>query len=207
MAAGRVPFRIRCGWHCNRDHLQSDIFTFCLLGVGGVSFRKGSSRGLQETLPILLAVLPCWGGGQGGIGGRKRRHLLHQPLENLAVVAFPAGRMLQNPVKHEHVDHMGIGKAIAVLTSGGDAQGKWISSSSRCFLGLDFCWVLWWPEEATFLRTLAIPVGEPLGRTLVFRCLGIWWAYGKAISRRTRTFNWWICHIAGMSTLLKSLSW
>ncbi|XP_048348185.1 ATP-dependent 6-phosphofructokinase, muscle type isoform X2 [Sphaerodactylus townsendi] len=31
--------------------------------------------------------------------------------------------MLQNPVKHEHADTMGAGKAIAVLTSGGDAQG------------------------------------------------------------------------------------
>ncbi|XP_048348184.1 ATP-dependent 6-phosphofructokinase, muscle type isoform X1 [Sphaerodactylus townsendi] len=35
----------------------------------------------------------------------------------------PAQRMLQNPVKHEHADTMGAGKAIAVLTSGGDAQG------------------------------------------------------------------------------------
>ncbi|XP_053147231.1 ATP-dependent 6-phosphofructokinase, muscle type isoform X2 [Hemicordylus capensis] len=31
--------------------------------------------------------------------------------------------MAQTPVKHEHADTMGIGKAIAVLTSGGDAQG------------------------------------------------------------------------------------
>ncbi|KAJ7317686.1 hypothetical protein JRQ81_003848 [Phrynocephalus forsythii] len=36
----------------------------------------------------------------------------------------PAQRMSsQTPVKHERVDKMGIGKAIAVLTSGGDAQG------------------------------------------------------------------------------------
>ncbi|XP_054859396.1 ATP-dependent 6-phosphofructokinase, muscle type [Eublepharis macularius] len=34
-----------------------------------------------------------------------------------------ARRMSQNPVKHEHADTMGIGRAIAVLTSGGDAQG------------------------------------------------------------------------------------
>ncbi|XP_053147230.1 ATP-dependent 6-phosphofructokinase, muscle type isoform X1 [Hemicordylus capensis] len=34
-----------------------------------------------------------------------------------------ARRMAQTPVKHEHADTMGIGKAIAVLTSGGDAQG------------------------------------------------------------------------------------
>ncbi|XP_061470699.1 ATP-dependent 6-phosphofructokinase, muscle type isoform X2 [Rhineura floridana] len=31
--------------------------------------------------------------------------------------------MSQSPVKHEHANTMGIGKAIAVLTSGGDAQG------------------------------------------------------------------------------------
>ncbi|XP_061470698.1 ATP-dependent 6-phosphofructokinase, muscle type isoform X1 [Rhineura floridana] len=35
----------------------------------------------------------------------------------------PARRMSQSPVKHEHANTMGIGKAIAVLTSGGDAQG------------------------------------------------------------------------------------
>ncbi|XP_007424840.1 ATP-dependent 6-phosphofructokinase, muscle type isoform X1 [Python bivittatus] len=34
-----------------------------------------------------------------------------------------AQRMAQTPEKHEHCDTMGIGKAIAVLTSGGDAQG------------------------------------------------------------------------------------
>nr|XP_060618933.1 ATP-dependent 6-phosphofructokinase, muscle type isoform X1 [Anolis sagrei ordinatus] len=35
----------------------------------------------------------------------------------------PAQRMAHDPGKHEHADTMGIGKAIAVLTSGGDAQG------------------------------------------------------------------------------------
>ncbi|CAI5765496.1 ATP-dependent 6-phosphofructokinase, muscle type isoform X1 [Podarcis lilfordi] len=35
----------------------------------------------------------------------------------------PARRMSHTMVKHEHADKMGIGKAIAVLTSGGDAQG------------------------------------------------------------------------------------
>uniref|UniRef100_A0A8D0L3P9 Uncharacterized protein n=1 Tax=Sphenodon punctatus TaxID=8508 RepID=A0A8D0L3P9_SPHPU len=28
-------------------------------------------------------------------------------------------------IQHEHADTMGIGKAIAVLTSGGDAQVRW----------------------------------------------------------------------------------
>ncbi|KAJ6654750.1 hypothetical protein lerEdw1_006613 [Lerista edwardsae] len=40
-----------------------------------------------------------------------------------AHLAALARRMAQTPVKHEHVDTMGVGKAIAVLTSGGDAQG------------------------------------------------------------------------------------
>ncbi|XP_066470615.1 ATP-dependent 6-phosphofructokinase, muscle type isoform X2 [Tiliqua scincoides] len=39
------------------------------------------------------------------------------------VFFFSPRRMAQTPVKHEHADTMGIGKAIAVLTSGGDAQG------------------------------------------------------------------------------------
>ncbi|XP_039188685.1 ATP-dependent 6-phosphofructokinase, muscle type isoform X1 [Crotalus tigris] len=34
-----------------------------------------------------------------------------------------ARRMAHIPIKHEHANKMGIGKAIAVLTSGGDAQG------------------------------------------------------------------------------------
>lgn len=95
--------------------------------------------------------------------------MLHQSLENLLLVDFPGQKKMLNPVKHEHADTMGIGKAIAVLTSGGDAQGKWISSFSRCSPGLGFCWVPWLPEEAKSVRVVTIPVGESLRRTLVLR--------------------------------------
>lgn len=47
--------------------------------------------------------------------------------------------MTTTPVKHDHADTMGIGKAIAVLTSGGDAQGKWTVSSRNIHpLGQNF---------------------------------------------------------------------
>ncbi|XP_072847258.2 ATP-dependent 6-phosphofructokinase, muscle type isoform X2 [Pogona vitticeps] len=58
----------------------------------------------------------AWKGGWKGGGAAARRDWLH--------VRFRAQKMSsQTPARHEHADTMGVGKAIAVLTSGGDAQG------------------------------------------------------------------------------------
>lgn len=59
--------------------------------------------------------------GAGGTSPRSRPSL-GCVLPNFAL--FPAKKMAQPPAGHGRTESMGAGKAIAVLTSGGDAQGK-----------------------------------------------------------------------------------
>uniref|UniRef100_A0A803SKZ9 ATP-dependent 6-phosphofructokinase n=2 Tax=Anolis carolinensis TaxID=28377 RepID=A0A803SKZ9_ANOCA len=92
-------------------------------GGAGVLTLKGNSRRLQGTLRVSQAEQPVWR------ATRRQQRTKHQLLHQLhlrhfvCLLIFPAQRMAHVPGKHEHADTMGIGKAIAVLTSGGDAQG------------------------------------------------------------------------------------